>query len=290
MRFEIVTDSSCNLTEDLIDQCGVHVLPLTFMVDGIQYQSYLKGETTDLKQFYTMMREGKVITTSLPSMAESEALLRGLLDAGRDVLYIGFSSGLSGTYEATALLMRELAEEYPDRTLLSVDTLAASAGQGILVWLAAQKAQAGAEIEEVRTWVEDNKFNVGHWFTVDDLMFLLRGGRVSKTSAYAGTLLNIKPVMHVDEAGKLIPMEKVRGRKKAIHALVDHMEETAQQPVAEQTVFITHGDCMDEAQHLADEIQKRLGVTKFVFNYVDPVIGAHAGPGTLALFFLASGR
>lgn len=290
MRFEIVTDSSCNLTEELIDRFGVHVLPLTFMIDGAQYQSYLKGERTDLKQFYTMMREGKVITTSLPNMAESEELLRGLLDAGRDVLYVGFSSGLSGTYEATSLLLRELEEEYPDRKIISVDTLAASLGEGLLVYLAAQRAQAGASIEEVRDWLEENKLHLAHWFTVDDLMFLLRGGRVSKTSAYAGTLLNIKPVMHVDDEGHLVPVDKVRGRKKAIHALVDHMEETAQQPVEEQVVFITHGDCMEDAEHLADEIRRRLGVTQFVFNYVDPVIGAHSGPGTLALFFLASER
>lgn len=290
MRFEIVTDSSCNLTEELIDRFGVHVLPLTFMIDGAQYQSYLKGERTDLKQFYTTMREGKVITTSLPNMAESEELLRGLLDAGRDVLYVGFSSGLSGTYEATSLLLRELEEEYPDRKIISVDTLAASLGEGLLVYLAAQRAQAGASIEEVRDWLEENKLHLAHWFTVDDLMFLLRGGRVSKTSAYAGTLLNIKPVMHVDDEGHLVPVDKVRGRKKAIHALVDHMEETAQQPVEEQVVFITHGDCMEDAEHLADEIRRRLGVTQFVFNYVDPVIGAHSGPGTLALFFLASER
>lgn len=290
MRFEIVTDSSCNLTEELIDRFGVHVLPLTFMTDGVQYQSYLKGERTDLKQFYTMMREGKVITTSLPNMAESEELLRGLLDAGRDVLYVGFSSGLSGTYEATSLLLRELEEEYPDRKIISVDTLAASLGEGLLVYLAAQRAQAGASIEEVRDWLEENKLHLAHWFTVDDLMFLLRGGRVSKTSAYAGTLLNIKPVMHVDDEGHLVPVDKVRGRKKAIHALVDHMEETAQQPVEEQVVFITHGDCMEDAEHLADEIRRRLGATQFVFNYVDPVIGAHSGPGTLALFFLASER
>lgn len=290
MQFEIVTDSSCNLTEEIIDRFGIHVLPLTFMVDGTQYQSYLKGETTDLKQFYTMMREGKVVTTSLPNMAESEELLRGLLDAGRDILYVGFSSGLSGTYEATSLLLRELEAEYPERKMLSVDTLAASLGEGLLVYLAAQKAQDGASIEEVRDWLEENKLHMAHWFTVDDLMFLLRGGRVSKTSAYAGTLLNIKPVMHMDDEGHLVAVDKVRGRKKAIHALVDRMEASAIQPVEDQVVFITHGDCLEDAEHLADEIRRRLGVTEFMFNYVDPVIGAHSGPGTLSVFFLASER
>lgn len=290
MNFEIVTDSSCNLVEDMIDEFGLHILPLTFMVDGEQYQSYLKGERTDLKQFYTMMREGKVITTSLPNLAESEDLLRGLLDAGRDVLYIGFSSGLSGTYQAIDLLLKDLATQYPERTVRSVDTLAASGGQGLLVWYAAQKARAGASLEEVYTWLEENKLHLAHWFTVDDLMFLWRGGRVSKTSAWAGTILNIKPVMHVDDEGHLIPLEKVRGRKKSLIALVDHMDESAIRPVEDQMVFITHGDCIEDAEFVADLVRSRFGVRDVVINYVDPVIGAHSGPGTMALFFLADKR
>jgi len=290
MAFEIVTDSSSNLIEDLIDEFGLHILPLSFMVDGEQYHSYLKGEHTDLAQFYAMMREGKVITTSLPNMAESEELLRGLLTAGKDVLYIGFSSGLSGTFQEIDLLLGQLAQEFPERTVLTVDTLAASGGEGLLVWHAATLARDGASIEEVHRWLEDNKLKLAHWFTVDDLMFLFRGGRVSKTSAWAGTLLNIKPVMHVDDEGHLIPLEKVRGRKKSLKALVDHMEATADAPVAEQTVFITHGDCREDAEYVADLVRERFGVTDIVINYVDPVIGAHSGPGTMALFFLADQR
>ena len=290
MDFEIVTDSSSNLVEEMIDDFGLHVLPLTFMVDGEEYQSYLKGQHTDLKQFYTMMREGKVITTSLPNLAESEALMRGLLEQGRDILYLGFSSGLSGTFEATELLMRDLAAEFPERTLLAVDTLAASGGEGLLVWHAVQRARAGASIGEVRDWVEENKLHLAHWFTVDDLMFLFRGGRVSKTAAWAGTMLNIKPVMHVDDEGHLIPLEKVRGRKKSLNALVDHMEKSAVQPIDQQMVFITHGDCLEEAEYVADQVKERFGVKEIVINYVDPVIGAHSGPGTMALFFLADKR
>ena len=290
MDFEIVTDSSSNLVEEMIDDFGLHVLPLTFMVDGEEYQSYLKGQHTDLKQFYTMMREGKVITTSLPNLAESEALMRGLLEQGRDILYLGFSSGLSGTFEATELLMRDLAAEFPERTLCAVDTLAASGGEGLLVWHAVQRARAGASIGEVRDWVEENKLHLAHWFTVDDLMFLFRGGRVSKTAAWAGTMLNIKPVMHVDDEGHLIPLEKVRGRKKPLNALVDHMEKSAVQPIDQQMVFITHGDCLEEAEYVADQVKERFGVKEVVVNYVDPVIGAHSGPGTMALFFLADKR
>lgn len=290
MDFEIVTDSSCNLKEEMIDEFGLHVLPLTFMVDGEQRQSYLKGQVTDLQQFYTMMREGKVITTSLPNLADSEALLRGLLEAGRDVLYLGFSSGLSGTFEVISLLCNQLAAEFPERKIFSVDTLAASGGEGLLVWHAVQKAREGLSIEELRDWVEQHKLNLAHWFTVDDLMFLWRGGRVSKTSAWAGTLLNIKPVLHVDDEGHLIPMEKVRGRKKSLNALVDHMEKSAIPPLADQMVFITHGDCLEDAEYVADKVRERFGVRDVVINYVDPVIGAHSGPGTMALFYMAESR
>ncbi len=291
MKFEIVTDSSCNLTEEMIEELGIHILPLTFMSDGVQYQSYLKGATTDLKQFYDMMRDGAQFTTSLPSMSYSEELLAGLLEAGRDVLYIGFSSGLSGTYGAIEILLHELGERYPERTVMSVDSLAASAGQGLLVWYAAKMARDGASIADVRAWVEENRLKLAHWFTVDDLMHLMRGGRVGAVSAYAGTMLNIKPVMHVDDEGKLVPMEKVRGRKKSLHALVDHMAESAVQPVNEQLVLITHGDCLEDAEIVAADIRKRFGDdVEIVINYVDPVIGAHTGPGVVALFFLASSR
>ena len=289
MDFEIVTDSSCNLKEEMIDEFGLHVLPLTFMVDGEQRQSYLKGQVTDLQQFYTMMREGKVITTSLPNLADSEALLRGLLEAGRDVLYLGFSSGLSGTYEAVSLLCNQLAAEFPERKILSVDTLAASGGEGLLVWHAVQKAREGLSIEELRDWVEQHRLNLAHWFTVDDLMFLWRGGRVSKTSAWAGTLLNIKPVMHVDDEGRLVKVGTARGRSASLKALVDHMAETALDP-AEQIVFISHGDCEADAQKVADDVKIRLGVKTVLLGNVGPVIGAHSGPGTVALFFLGSRR
>ena len=292
MSFELVTDSCCNLAEETIDRYGLHVLPLTFMADGEDtvYQSYLKGEKTDLSRFYKMMRDGKVFRTSLPNLSNTEALFRSLLDAGRDILYLGFSSGLSGTYEATELLAKQLRGEYPDRKIYTVDTLAASGGQGLLVWHACQHAEAGEGIDAVRDWVEGNKLRLAHWFTVDDLMFLWRGGRVSKTSAWAGTLLNIKPVLHVDDEGHLIPMEKVRGRKKSLTALLNHMEKTGTQPLADQMVFITHGDCLAEAQWLEQQIRERFGVRDIVVNCIDPVIGAHSGPGTMALFFLASSR
>lgn len=287
MAYQIVTDSACNLTEEMIDEFGLEILPLTFMVDGEEHTSYLKGAKTDLKQFYRMMREGKVITTSLPHLSQTEKTLRDILDAGNDILYLGFSSALSGTYQAIALLMKQLEAEYPQRTLIAEETFAASGGQGLLVYLTCKKAQEGAPLEEVAQFVRDTRDHVCHWFTVDDLMFLFRGGRVSRTSAWAGTMLNIKPILHVDNEGRLVPMEKIRSRKKSIKALVDHMEKTAIKP-AEQTVFITHGDCIEDVEILEAEITERFGITDFVVNYVDPVIGAHSGPGTLALFFIGS--
>lgn len=291
-NFEIVTDSSSNLTDSMIDKFSLHVLPLNFMVNGEDtiYQSYTKGTHIDLANFYSMMRDGKMFRTSLPNLADTEILLRNLLKQKRDILYLGFSSGLSGTYASTKLLIDQLSQEFSDRKIYAVDTLAASGGEGLLVWYAVQKAQAGATIEEVRDWVEENKLHLAHWFTVDDLMFLFRGGRVSKTSAWTGTMLNIKPVMHVDDKGCLVPLEKVRGRKKSLNALVDHMERTAFHPIEKQIVFITHGDCLEDAEYLAGQIRERFGCTDIVINYVDPVIGAHSGPGTIALFFLATHR
>lgn len=287
MAFRILTDSSCNLTEEMIDEFDLEVLPLTFMVDGEQHQSYLKGRKTDLRQFYTMMREGKTITTSLPKLDESEATIKGMLERGEDVLYIGFSSGLSGTFGAMDLIIDQLRADYPERKLMSIDSLAASGGQGMLVYLACRKKAQGATIEETAAYAEEIRDHICHWFTVDDLMFLFRGGRVSRTSAWAGTMLNIKPVLHVDNDGKLVPMEKMRGRKKAIKALLDHMEQTLSGPI-DYPIFITHGDCIEDAEYLESLISEKYGDVEFVVNYVDPVIGAHSGPGTLALFYVGT--
>ncbi len=290
MQFDIVTDSSSNLLDEMIDEFGIRILPLRFMSDGEEYQSYTQGEKSDLQRFFDMMRDGKVFTTSLPYQTKAEEVFREILGSGRDVLYIGFSSGLSGTYEAMSTIMESLKKEYPNRKIMHVDTLAAAMGQGLLVYKAAQLAAGGATIEETHQWVLDNRLHLAHWFTVEDLMYLFRGGRVSRTSAWAGSLLNIKPVMHVDNEGHLIPVDKVRGRKKSITTMLDHMEKTATAPVADQTVFISHGDCEDDLMVLVEGIRERFGCTDIRWNYLDPVIGAHTGPGCLALFFMANER
>ena len=211
------------------------------------------------------------------------------LQAGRDILYLGFSSALSGTYNAGAVAARQLSEKYPDRRLYAVDTLSASMGQGLLVYLTVQQKRAGATIEQARDYAEAQKLHLCHWFTVDDLNHLHRGGRVSATSAVLGTVLNIKPVLHMDDEGRLIFMEKVRGRRNSIKRLLDKMRETAIEP-DKQIVFMSHGDCLEDAEYLAGRIREEWNVQDVVINYVGPVIGAHSGPGTLALFFLGTQR
>lgn len=287
MSFSILTDSSSNLPEYLIDEHDLKVMPLEFMVDGQVYHSYLKGSVTDLGKFYNMMREGKVITTSLPPLEIVDALIREEFEAGRDVLYLGFDSALSGTYEnISAYLERVRSEEFPERKLECVDTKAAALGQGLYVLEVAKRHEQGMSLEDLAQWARTNVLTFAHWFTVEDLNYLQRGGRLSKGAAFAGQLLNIKPVLHVDEIGRLVPVEKVRGRKKSLQALIDRFEQAASEPKGEQLVCISHGDCIDDAEFVRSQIAERFGVKDFVINNLDPVIGAHAGPGTVALFFI----
>lgn len=289
MSFEIVTDSSCNLPEDIIDRYGLHILSLRFLVGGKEYYSYTRGEITDLAQFYTMMRNKEEITTSQISSDICTRLFESLLQDGKDVLYIGFSSALSGTYQVGYLALEELKKKYPERKIYAVDTLGASLGEGLLVYHAANLREYGKSIEEVNDWLLENRLHLCHWFTVDDLFFLQRGGRVSGTVAIFGTLLNVKPVMHMDNEGRLIFVTKVRGRKRSLDALVERLDQTAINP-SEQSIFITHGDCLEDAQYVAKKIEEKYHPKEIVINWVDPVIGAHSGPGTVALFFLGTER
>lgn len=215
--------------------------------------------------------------------------MREILKSGKDLLCLSFSSAMSTTYQSAVIAAREVEEEFPDRKALVVDSLCASLGQGLFVYLCAKRKDAGASLEELRDYAEEIKGKVCHWFTVDDLYHLKRGGRVSATAALFGTMLSVKPVLHVDDQGRLIPMEKCRGRKASLMALVDHMEKTAVDP-AGQTVFISHGDCLDDARTVAAEVTRRFGITDIHINYVGPVIGSHSGPGTLALFFIGEPR
>ena len=288
-EYVIVTDSSADLTAGMVEELGVEVLPLSFMVKGQTYRNYPDNREMDPGAFYAMLRAGEMATTAAVNVADYTSALEPLLESGKDVLVLAFSSGLSATYQSSVIAVNELKDKFPERKIFTVDTLCASMGQGLLVYLAAKKKQAGATIEEVRDWTEENKLNLCHWFTVDDLHFLKRGGRISAATAVLGSMLQIKPVLHVDDEGHLINMGKARGRGASLTALVDHMQETAIDPV-DQVVFISHGDCLADAEKVADDVKKRFGVKEVVINYVGPVIGAHSGPGTLALFFLGTKR
>ena len=287
--FVILTDSSADLGAELVQQLDVQVLPLSFILDQHTYHNYPDNREMDPHLFYEKLRAGEVATTAAVNVAEYVDAVEPLLQAGHDVLILAFSSGLSTTYNSSAIAVEELREKYPDRKVYTVDTLCASLGQGLLVYLAAQERARGKSIEEVRDWAEANKLHLCHQFTVDDLHFLKRGGRISATTAVLGSMLQIKPVLHVDDEGHLINIAKARGRQASLKALVDKMEQTAIDPAA-QTVFISHGDCLEDAQAVAQMVKDRMGVKEVYLNHIGPVIGAHAGPGTVALFYVGTER
>ena len=284
--YVIITDSSADLTPEMSAELGLSMVQLEVLVEG---EKTAANNAVDIKRIYAQLRDKKNATTSAVNIDTFLELFESLLQKDVDLLYLGFSSGLSSTFSSGAVAMQELAEKYPDRKLYAVDTLCASMGQGLLVYYAAKMKENGADIDTVRDWVEANKLQLSHWFTVDDLFFLKRGGRVSAATAVVGSLLSIKPVMHVDNAGKLINVAKVRGRKAAVDALFDKMKSTMIEG-KNDVAFISHGDCIEDAEYLANRIRTELGVADVKINYVGPVIGAHSGPGTLALFFLGTER
>ena len=288
-EYVIMTDSSCDLPGSLADEMELSVLPLYVDVDGQKYMNYLDEREISFADIYAKLRTKCPAKTSAVNMNDFLEPMENLLKAGKDVLYIGFSSGLSGTYNAGEMAAQELRERYPERKIYTVDSLSASLGQGLLIWLSWQEKQKGKSIEEVRDFTEATKLHLCHWFTIDDLMFLKRGGRVSGATAVVGSMLSIKPIMHVDNEGHLIKVGTARGRKASIKALADEAERLGAD-LSEQTVFISHGDCVEEANYLADIMRSRFNVKKVLVNYVGPVIGAHSGPGTIALFFLGKER
>ena len=288
-EYVLITDSSADLSQEMVQELGVTVLPLSFTIQGKTYRNYPDNREMDLPLFYDMLRAGELATTSAVNVAEYTQAVEPILQEGKDVLILTFSSGLSSTYQASVLAAGELREKYPDRKIYTVDTLCASLGQGLLVYLAAQEQRKGKSIEEVRDWAEETKLHLCHQFTVDDLHFLKRGGRISATTAVVGSMLQIKPVLHVDNEGHLINIGKARGRQASLKALVDKMEKTVTEE-GRKTVFISHGDCRKDAVTVADMVRERFGTQDIRINFVGPVIGAHSGPGTLALFYLGTER
>ena len=286
-NYIILTDSGTDFTEELKKELDVVQLELTIIVEGEEPKP---NNQVDNKELYAMLRNKKKATTSAINIEDFKNAMRPYLEDGRDILYLGFSSGLSSTYNAGRVACEELSEEYPDRKLYAVDTLCASLGQGLLVYHAAKLRLDGKSIEEVRDFAENNKLRLCHWFTVDDLFFLKRGGRVSAATAVVGTMLGIKPIMHVDNAGRLIKIGTARGRKASIDALFERAKASTIAENEKDVAFISHGDCEEDAKYLAERIKKGLGFKEVVIGYVGSVIGSHSGPGTLALFHLGTER
>ncbi len=287
-NYLIFTDSTGDLTPALIEQAGLQVLPMTFTLDGATYRNYPDGREMPLSDFYNKLRNGSMSTTSQVTLADFEDAFTPVLEQGQDILYLAFSSGLSGTYQASNLAAQELMEKFPGRRVLTVDSLQASMGEGLFSYLVANYAKGGASLDETADYARKLAPTVCAWFTVDDLMFLKRGGRCSGAAAVAGTLLGIKPVLHVDDEGHLIPMEKVRGRRASLDALVKHYQATALD-VTGGTVFLSHGDCKADCDYVADKLRAP-GVKDLHIGDIGPVIGAHSGPGTVALFWVGSKR
>jgi len=289
MSFWIVTDGCCDLPESYISrQKQITIVPLTYQVDGVSYESSL--DETKLLHLYDLMREGGTSTTAQINESTWKDYLTIPLEAGHDVLCVVFSSGLSGTFDASRQAVETLKVKYPERSLATVDTLAASLGEGLLVDAALRcRDERGMSLEQTRDWLEENKLRVAQWFTVEDLRYLRRGGRVSAASAIIAGALKIKPVLHVDNEGKLISMDKVQGRKRSLRAVVSHIRSSAVN-IEEQTIFISHGDCQDDAFRVADLIKEEFPVKDVLISMVGPIIGTHSGPGTIAVFWFANER
>lgn len=290
MEYIITTDSTCDLPKSYIKENNIRVLPLTYVLEGVTYNI---DKTLPINEFYGKMKSGAMPTTSQVNPEEAKEAFLSILEDGVGILHIAFSSGLSGSYNSARIAAEELREENPEYVICVIDSLCASLGEGMLVHKAVKLKEQGKTIQEAVKWLEANKLHVCHNFTPDDLNHLYRGGRVSKTAAILGTMANVKPVLHVDDEGHLIPLSKVRGRKKSLVTLVDNMEKQIGSYIEENKrdgVFIGHGDVEEDARFVADLVKERFGIESFLISYVGPVIGSHTGLGILALFFMGEKR
>ncbi|PKL00689.1 MAG: fatty acid-binding protein DegV [Tenericutes bacterium HGW-Tenericutes-1] len=288
-NYVIVTDSCIDLPLELIKKLSLEVIPLTVIISGKEYKNYADERDITFKDFYQLLRNEEVPTTSQLSPIDFMTVYEQILKQGKDILSISFSSALSGTYQSAVVARNELLKEYPDRKIITIDSLCASMGQGLLLTYAAEMQQAGKSLEDVSAWVEGNKQSICHLFTVSDLNHLKRGGRLSAGKAFIGTLIQLKPLLHVDALGKLVPIAKARGRKIAMNQMVDRLVQTITNP-ANQLIYISHGDCLEDALYVKEQILKQIDVKDVLINYIGPVIGAHSGLGTLALFYIGKER
>ena len=286
MSYQIITDSCCDFTKEMYEKLGLAVVPLMVNFRG---QTFPDRNDESLKDMYAGLRAGEVATTSAANPGQWQELMEPYLQKGEDLLVLAFSSGLSTTYQSASMAADELRTLYPDRTISVVDSLCASLGEGLLAYYACKKRDEGMPLRELTQWLLDNRLHLCHWFTVDDLMYLKRGGRISAATAIVGTMLSIKPVLHVDNEGHLINVGKARGRKASIQAMAKKVAELGA-GFDNSTMFISHGDCPEDAEYLAGLLKEQYGAKEVYINYVGAVIGSHSGPGTLALFFMGEHR
>lgn len=288
MKTILFTDSCCDLPISFVNENNIQVMPIIVNINGEDIPDDL-GKSISHKDFYSLIRNGKLPKTSQVNVDTFERNFKKYVREGYSIIYIGFSSALSGCVNSARLAKEIIDEEIKDADITIVDTKSASMGLGLLVYYAANMLKEGKSKEDIVNWLENNKLKVNHWFTVDDLNHLKRGGRVSSTVAIVGTMLSIKPIMHVDNEGRLIPISKVKGRKKAIKVLCDKLKEKIVDS-ENQTVFISHGDCIQEAESLKELILSEVKVKEIIINNIGPAVGSHSGPGTLALFFIGNSR
>lgn len=285
-NFQIITDSGSDLPIEMQRKLNIEVARLTLNFRGKELEDSVDS---GMKELYDALRAGEEAKTSAVNPDAWQKIMEPVLQQEKDILVLAFSSGLSTTYQSAVIASGELLEKYPQRKIRVVDTRAASLGQGLLIWYACKKRDQGMELDQLADWAEENKLHLCHWFTVDDLMYLKRGGRISAATAIVGTVLGIKPVLHMDDEGHLINMSKARGRKASIAALAEKIGQLGL-PGENKTVFICHGDCLEDAKYLEKLVREKYGVEEVFIGYTGAVIGSHSGPGTLALFFLGKNR
>ena len=288
MKSVIFTDSCCDLPRNFINENNIQVMPLRVNIKGSDVPDDL-GKSITNKEFYKLIREGEMPTTSQVNVNTFEDEFRRFSEEGYSIIYIGFSSALSGCVNSARLAKDIILEETKDADITIIDTKSASMGLGLIVYYASNMLKEGKSKDDIISWIEENKLRVNHWFTVDDLNHLKRGGRVSSTAAVVGTILNIKPILHVNDEGKLIPLSKVKGRKKSMKVLQEKLKERIVNP-EEQVVFISHGDCLEDAEYLRELILSEVKIKDIIINNIGPAVGAHSGPGTVALFFIGNER
>lgn len=288
-EYQIITDACADLTPKLVEELGVDVIPMGFQMGDKSYTHDPDERELTAKAFFDRLRKGEMATTNQINQAIFTEVFESYLQNGQDVLYIGFSSALSGTFHNSVLVAEELAQKYPERKIHVCDSLTATFGTGLLVYYAVQKKNEGMDIDQLSKWLQSERLLVSGWFTVDDLNFLKRGGRLSGAAALVGTMLGIKPILRITEEGKLVPMEKVRGRRPSLNTLLSHMEKNFRD-TGDQVVFIIHGDCPEDASYLKKEIRSRYKIKHIYTNNIGPIIGAHTGPGAIAIFYIGKGR